>query len=516
MAESRTANSIRNSGMSVLAQIVSIILNFIGRTFFIKLLNIDYLGVNGLFTNILTLLSLAELGVGTAIVYMMYDPIAKGDIKKVAAFNNLIRKIYIIIGCFILVSGLCVTPFLGYVIKDTLYIKENISIIYILFLLNTSVSYFFTYKRSLLIAHQKEYLNSKNVIYFAIIKDLVLIVVLLLSQNYYLYLISQIVITFFSNWAISRVADKMYPEIVKLKEEKITNEEKVTIAKNTMGMVCHKIGSVIVSGTDNILISSYVGIGAVGIFSNYKLIQSVSKQVISQAVNSVTASVGNLRASSDNDRVYEVFKKLYFINFTMSYFISIMFYALVDSFITIWIGSDFILNNLAVVIITVNLFFNQIRIPSQVIINSYGIFWEIKWKSIIEAIINLIASVSFAAVMHMGLTGILLGSIISNLATNLWWEPYAAYHYGMYKPLREYMYMFVRDVTIFCITLTLVYIVNKTLAEMCANSILLFIYQLCAGLFVSIAIFVLLCHRDRSFSFLTSTLIQLFRTILRK
>jgi len=511
MAESRTSNSIRNSGFSALAQVVSIILNFVGRTFFIKLLNIEYLGVNGLFSNIITMLSLAELGVGTAIVYMMYEPIAKGNIRKVAAYNQLFRKIYNIIGIFILVAGLCVTPFLNDVIKDAPDIKENLYAIYILFLLNSSVSYFFTYKRSLLIAHQKEYLNSKNVIYFAIIKDIVLIIVLLLTRSFYLYLVSQIVITFLSNYTISRVADKTFPEIVKIKDEKITKGEKKTIAKNTAGMVCHKIGSVIVSGTDNILISSFVGIAAVGIYSNYKLIQKVSSQVISQAVNSVTASVGNLVASADNDRVYEVFKKLYFVNFTLSYFVAVLFFALIDSFITIWIGDEFILGYWSMLIISVNLFFNQIRVPSQVIINSYGVFWEVKWKSIVEAIINLSASLFFAFVLKMELTGILLGTIVSNLATNLWWEPYAAYRFGMHKPLKEYMAMFLRDLLIFGISLAFITWANNQLQAVISNNLILFATQLMAAIVVATAIYLAIYSRNKGFAYLQENLKKIIK-----
>lgn len=502
MTDSRTENSIRNSGFSALAQIVSIILNFVGRTFFIKLLNIEYLGINGLFSNIITMLSLAELGVGTAIVYMMYEPIAKGNICKVAAYNQLFRKIYNIIGVFILVAGLCVTPFLNDVIKNAPDIRENLSLIYFLFLLNSSVSYFFTYKRSLLIAHQKEYLNSKNVIYFAIIKDVVLIFVLVLTHSFYLYLVAQILITFLSNRSISKVADITFPEIVKIKNEKISKEEKKTIIKNTAGMVCHKIGSVIVSGTDNILISSFIGIAAVGVYSNYKLIQKVSSQVISQAVNSVTASVGNLVASADNDRVYDVFKKLYFVNFTLSYFVAVLFFALIDSFITIWLGGDFILNYWPMLIISVNLFFNQLRVPSQVIINSYGVFWEVKWKSIVEAAINLSASLFFAFVLKLELTGILLGTIVSNLATNLWWEPYAAYRFGMHKPLKEYMIMFIRDLIVFSASIVLVTIVNDYLQITICEKTILFIVELIASFMIASTIFLLVYFKNDGFTYM--------------
>lgn len=504
MSDSRTKNSIRNTGMSALAQVVGILLNFVGRTFFIKLLSVEYLGINGLFGNIITILSLAELGVGTAIVYMMYEPIAKGNIAKVAAYNNLFRKIYNFIGCFVFLAGLCVIPFLDDIIKEAPNITESITIIYILFLINTSVSYFFTYKRSLLIAHQKEYLNSKNVIYFAIIKDIVLIIILLLTSNYYFYLIAQICITFSSNLAISRVADKNFPEIVNQKGCEITKEEKNTIIKNTSGMLCHKIGSVIVSGTDNILISSFVGIATVGVFSNYKLIQNVAVQLISRAVNAVTASVGNLVASTNNDRVYEVFKKLYFLNFTLAFITSVMFYALIDAFITIWIGKEFIIDHFSMMIIATNLFFIQIRVPSQVIINSYGVFWQIKWKSIVEAIINLASSLLFAAVLEMGLKGILLGTIVSTVSTNLWWEPYGAYHYAMKKPLKEYAVMFMGNLASFFLALGLIYFVNSYIQIQMQNNYLIFFTETITSAIIAIVVYLLLYRKSSGFEYVKS------------
>ena len=511
MKDSRTANSIRNTSMSALAQVVSIILNFIGRTFFIKLLSIEYLGINALFANIITILSLAELGIGTAIVYMMYDPIAKGNIQKVAAFNHLFRKIYNIIGCFVFLAGLCLVPFLGKIIKEAPNITENLTIIYVLFLANTSVSYFFTYKRSLLIAHQKEYLNSRNVICFAIIKDVVLILVLLATRNFYLYLASQIIITLLSNLSISKVANKAFPEVVNCEGCEITKTEKKTIFKNTTGMLCHKIGAVIVSGTDNILISSFVGIVSVGLYANYQLIQKVASQIISQAVNAVTASVGNLAASSDTDKVYDVFKKLYFINFTLSFFVAVMYYSLIDTFITIWIGKDFILNNFAVLILSVNLFFNQIRVPSQVIINSYGVFWEIKWKSIVEAIINISSSLVFVIYFEMGLTGVLLGTVVSNLATNLWWEPYGAFCCAMKKPLFEYAKVFCYDTLVFASTIFCISVTNQYLLDVVKNSIVCFLIQLFLSMTISIIIYFVLYYRKSEFKYLQSNVIKLIR-----
>lgn len=499
MSESRTKASIRNSGTSVLAQTASIVLDFIGRTFFIKFLNVDYLGVNGLFANIITLLSLAELGVGTAIVYMMYKPIAEGDEKKVAAYNQLFRKIYNAIGIFIICVGLCVIPFLNSIIRSTPDITENLSIVYVLFLLNTSVSYFYTYKRSLLIAHQKEYLNNKNIILFAIIKDVSLIILLYLFHNYYIYLGAQIVITFMSNIAISQLVNKLYPQYVHEKGGEISKVELRTIVKNTMGMVCHKIGSVIVSGTDNILISSFVGISTVGVFSNYKMIQKVSSSIISRGVNSVTASVGQLAAISDGAKVLQVFKRIYFINLSLTYFLTVFFYALVDSFIRIWIGEAFLLDSLSVFIIAVNLFFNQVRVPSQVIINSYGVFWEVRWKSIVEVIVNLSSSLFLCYVMDMGLPGILAGTILSNITTNLWWEPFAAYRYGMHQKVRYYYLRFIKDVIVLFLTLFLIRFINTYMNLYVKGDISLFISEFVTSLFCSVILFAVFYHKEEDF-----------------
>lgn len=474
MDDSRTNNSIRNYSMNAISQVTSILLSFIGRTFFIKFLGIEYLGVNGLFSNILSLLSLAELGVGTAITYMMYKPIAEDDKVKIAAYNNLFRLIYNSIGAFILVAGLCFTPFIYNLIKDKPNISENLYIIYVLYLLNSSVSYFFTYKRSLLIAYQKEYVNSKNIVIFAIIKEAVLISLLYFYANFYIYLIAQIIITVSSNFAISYKTNTLFPDIIKTKPQKVAKEEIKIIIKNTMAMVCHKIGSVVVSGTGNIFVSYFVGIATVGIYSNYVLLTNCSRQVIGQGINSLTASFGNLVATSNNEEVYRIYRRIYFINFLLAYAISLFFLALVNPFVTLWIGSDYILEKNCILIIAVNsIFFYQLRIPSQIVINTYGLFWQIKWKSIIEAIINLICSLLLTAWLGFGILGILLAALISNVFTSLWWEPYVAFKNGMKISINLFIREFMKNCLIFAISVFLLFWAMKALETLTAENALL-------------------------------------------
>lgn len=458
MGNSRTDNSLKNSVVSISVQIVIILLSFIGRTVFIRLLNIEYLGVNGLFSNILTLLSLAELGIGTAITYMMYKPIADNDTEKIAALNNLYRKVYNWIGLFILFAGILLAPFISYLIKEPPKINEDIHIIFILYVLNVSMSYFFTYKRSLLIAYQKEYINNKNVLQFTFLKETLLIIVLLTIGSYYVYLVVQVLVTLLSNCAISYKTNRLFPEFVHIKSAKVPKNEIRVIIKNTMAMVCNKVGSVIVSGTGNVFISYYVGIAIVGIYSNYVLISTSACAIIVKAINSVTASFGNLVATVKPSDVFAVFKKLYFINFILAFVIAVLFYSLVDPFISIWIGSDYYLDNVSVLLITVNsIFLYQVRIPAQIVINTYGLFWQIKWKSIVEAILNITMSFILTAWLGWGINGILLSMLLSNIATNLWWEPYCGFKYGFKLPLRLYLREFGKSILLLACALIIMH-----------------------------------------------------------
>lgn len=501
MSMSRTASSIKNSKMSIVAQICSILLNFIGRTFFIRLLNIEYLGVNGLFSNILGLLSLAELGVGTAITYMMYKPIAENDIKKVAAYNNLFRKVYTTVGLIILGVGLVISPFINFFIREQPDISENLFIIYVLFLLNTSISYFFTYKRSLLIAYQKEYINSVNILQFSIIKDVVLILLLWLFHNFYIYLIAQIVVTFLSNFSISRKTDSLFPEIVTEKNVRVTKEEIHIIVKNTMAMLCHKVGSVIVSGTGNLFVSYYVGISVVGIYSNYLMISTYARQIIGQGVNSITASFGNLVATESHEHVYKTFRNLFFINFILAYMVSILFYSMINPFISLWIGNVYLLDTQTIFVIVINsLFFYQIRVPSQIVINTYGLFWQVKWKSIIEAFLNLLSAFILASYFRLGICGILAAGLISNILTNMWWEPYAAFKYGLHVSLSKYFSELFKCIIVFGITLLTVHFLSNLIVN---NIITNYIIQLLIILLVDIVFMLIVigCFYGRTAEF---------------
>lgn len=440
---SRIDNSIKNTIVSFVAQILSIILSFVTRTIFIKILGIEYLGINGLFLNILSMLSFAELGIGTAIIFSMYKPLAENNRKRISALMNLYEKAYKIIGITIFILGLSIIPFLKYLIKGNNNINY-LTIIYLLFLINSVISYFYAYKRSILIANQYAYINTINQMIFLIIQNLVQIIVLVFYKQYILYLIVQILVTMLSNVFISRKVDKLFPYLKFYKKEIIDVDTRKHIKKNVLGTMSSRLGGIIVTGTDNLLISAFIGVGLVGIYSNYILILNTVTSIITQIFNSITASIGNLIATENNEKSYDIFKKLFFINFLITEFCTVFFITLLNPFISIWIGEEYLLSNLTVFLIVINFFIIQMRKPAIIFIDTYGLYWEIKWKSFVEAIINLVSSILLVKFIKLGVSGVILGTCISNILTNLWWEPYVVYKHGFNRKFSQYFYIYIK------------------------------------------------------------------------
>lgn len=464
MARGRTENSIRNSSVAIIGQLISVISSFAVRTVFIKFLGNSYLGINGLFSNILSLLSFAELGFGTAIVYAMYKPIAEDDEKQISAFMNFYAKIYRGIGCFIMLGGLLLIPFLDFFIGDTSQLPVGlppISIVYILYLINTSLSYFFNYKRSIITASQNGYLDSINQLCFTLLRNVLQLGVLIAFQSFILYVVVQIVCTFLGNFFISLKADKLYPYLKKNKKEKLNANTVKSILKNVLAMACHKLGSVIVSGTDNILITQYVGLIATGQYSNYVLLTSTVRTFYLQLLNPITASIGNLIATESVDKSYKLFKKILFANSYIAIFCSICLISLANPFISLFWGEDSAFPFSLVLLIVMVFYINCIRQTAEMYIDTTGLFWQIKWKSIIEGIINFVVSIILAGPMKLGIAGVVLGTLISNVATNLWWEPYVVYHYYFKKPLYLYFIDYVKYFGVFVVAMVITLFVES-------------------------------------------------------
>lgn len=426
----RLKNSIRNIATSLGSQLLTQILSFINRTVFIYSLGIEYLGISGLFTNVLAMLSLAELGVGSAIIYNMYKPIADNDEEKIKSLMKLYKKVYITIGTIIGIIGILLLPFIDKIVTDSNQVS-NLRLIYLMFLFNSASSYFFSYKRSIITANQKEYINIINDQKFNILKNIIQILSLLILPNYILYLIIQIMCTFISNAWISKIANDMYPILKSSECEELSKSEKRTIAKHVLATMSHKVGGVVVNSTDNIMISSLIGLSYVGIVSNYSMILGIINTIILQIFNSLTASVGNLNASGDIEKSEDILYKLFLVGFWIYGMCTILLSILFNPFINLWIGENYVLNNNVVIVIIINFFIMGMRRANIVYNSTLGLFWHDRYKPWFESVINVIASIIL--LKKYGLIGVFLGTLISTITTSLWFEPYILYKYGFKK-----------------------------------------------------------------------------------
>lgn len=441
MKTTRTGNSIRNTFFALGAQAVQSIMAFVCRTVFINTLGKTYLGFNGLFSDILTLLSLAELGVGTAILYSMYKPAAADDKKNLSALLNLYKKVYNTIGILITVIGLCLTPFLNYLISDIPPMPE-LPLIYILYLFNTSFSYFFIYKKSILIVYQESYVYSIVYIITSLTQSILQIIFLFLTNNFIIYLIIQMVCTLLNNIIVSIYVDKKYSFIKTYKKEIVSEDTKKKIFTNVKAMFVSKLSLAIVTSTDNLLISKFVSTIVLGMYSNYTLFITLMRTIVLKIFEALTGSIGNLVATESNEKIYHTFKKIWFVNFWIVGFPSAALFVLINPFIELWVGSDFLLGMDVVFLICLNLFMRLIRNTLITFNDTYGHFVELRAKCVAEAIINFFVSLLFVLFLNMGIYGILLGTFISNITTNFWYEPYLLFVKKFHVGIKSYFFIF--------------------------------------------------------------------------
>ena len=277
--KSRTEYSVMNTSVAFVAQISAILMGFFTRVVFTRTLSEGYVGINGLFTDILNILSLSELGVGTAITYALYGPIARNDIKKQQILMRMFRTFYRITAGFVLIAGMCLIPFLDVLMKDRPDV-DHLVVIYLLYLLNSVVSYLLIYKKTLVDAHQMNYITVLYHNGFLVLQDICQIIILFTTRNFVLFLIVAVVCTITGNVCMSRKADVLFPYLKESCHEKLPPEERQDILKNVKAMLMHKLGNVIVNNTDNLLISSFVGVISAGIYSNYYLVIGSIRQIL--------------------------------------------------------------------------------------------------------------------------------------------------------------------------------------------------------------------------------------------
>ncbi len=442
----RTQNSIRNVLAAMLGQLGGVLVNLLARVFFLHYLNQTYLGLNGLFTNVLTMLSLVELGVGPAMAYSLYKPLADGDVERIKSHMAFYKKAYITIGLVIAALGLLFLPFYT-VFMDQVPDIPHLNIIYLLFVANTVVSYFYSYKRSLIVCDQKKYIETSIHYGAYFVLNLVQIIFLAITKSYVVFLMLQVLSTWLENFLLARKADRLYPFLRDKNVRPMEKADSQVILRNVAAMSMHKVGAVVVNSTDNILISKLIGLATAGLYSNYYTIIHPLQTITNQIFESIVASVGNLSATvrgGSVEHLKETFNDVFFFAFWVFTFCSACLLNLLPPFIEfLWLRNrGWLLDSGTLIVLVINFYLYGMRRPVLTFRDASGAFWNDRFKPLVESFINLAASVLLAR--RFGLMGIFLGTLVSTVTTSLWVEPLVLYHNVFFLPLRDYFIRFIR------------------------------------------------------------------------
>ncbi|QNG58485.1 hypothetical protein H4O14_11530 [Bacillus sp. PAMC26568] len=435
----RVKNSLINITAGIGSQIIITLLSFISRTVFITYLGVEYLGINGLFTNIIGMLSLAEAGIGSAIIYSLYKPVAENDKTKITILMNYYKKAYTVIAIIIFALGISIVPFLDYIVKDS--DVQYIHLIFMIFLLNTIASYLFSHKISFLNVCQKGYLVTGIYTLSSIMTTLFRLGILILSQNFILYLLIEVFITIITALFFSLVVDKKYPYLKMKMTSKLDEETKSTINKNIKALLLHRIGGYSVFGTDNIIIAAFVSVSAVGLFSNYYMLINICRTFIGQFFDNITHSLGNLIAIGSKEKIYNIFKVTELCNFWIYSFFTIFLFNMIEPFIDLWIGSQFIMSKSVLIILMINFFVSGMRRSISLVKTTSGIFYKDRYAPFVEALVNLVSSIIL--VQFYGIVGVFIGTLISTIVVPFWIAPYLVYKQVFNKPVLHYFINYV-------------------------------------------------------------------------
>lgn len=418
---SRVEKIAKNYSGEVLNQGMTALCSFIGRTVFIRMLGTEYLGISGLYTNVLSILSLTDLGIGSSIVFSLYKPLRDKNEGKIYALMNLYKKVYRIIGCCVAFLGCLLMPLLPRLMNGGTELV-NIYVVYLIYLTQSVASYLFlAYHMSIIQADQKSYIlsiiNSVN----SIITTIVQIVVLILTRNYILYLLVALATNILKNVVIGIVSWKMYPYLRKKLPDKLSDQEVGTIFKNSGALMIYRVNSTVMNACDNLVLSSFLGLNIVGLYSNYLIFSKNFTNFINNIFSSMKASVGDLHAEGNSEREYQIFLSCNFMGAVIYGIAAVGLAVIANDVITVWIGSQYIISDVLPVLLAISMYLAGIQHINSIFRDAAGLFQQAKYRPLFATIINV--SLSIFLVKDYGIHGVVAATVISQMATYLWFDP---------------------------------------------------------------------------------------------
>ncbi|MBQ8318870.1 MAG: polysaccharide biosynthesis protein [Lachnospiraceae bacterium] len=418
MQESRVSNASRNILFGMFLKGYQILMPFLMRTAMMYYMGMEYLGLNSLFGSILWALNLAELGVGSAMVYSMYQPIIDGDKEEICALLKLYKKYYRVIGTVIAVVGLAITPFIPKLIKQGTPEDINIYVVYLLNLFCTVMTYWlFAYKNSLLVAHQRNDIASKVMLVTNTFMYGTQFLIVIFLKDYYWYLIAAIVTQAFTNVITAYYANKLYPDYQPVGS--LGKMETMTINGRIKDLFTAKLGNVIVSSCDSIVISAFLGLVVLGVYQNYYYILTAVMGIVKVVFDSCTAGIGNSILVDSMEKNYKDLKKLTFITTWLTGFCSACLLVLFQPFMKLWAGEESMLAFSAVICFVIYFFVDQMNQLLLTYKDAAGIWHEDRFRPLITALTNLVLNLIF--VQFWGIYGVIWATVVSKVCVGMPW-----------------------------------------------------------------------------------------------
>ena len=509
----RQRASILNGVTSLISQITMIILGFISRSFFIKTLGEELLGISGTFTNVINILSVTELGIGGAITFCLYKPIFDEDEEKIAGIMNLFRKAYFVIGTVVFLAGLCVMPFVQYLLKDYTLDLGYVRLIFMLYVINTTLSYYLAHCRTLFFASQRNYVVTIVDFIAKTLMQIGQIVILLKTRNFTLYLSLMIIYTVSTNLIIHHL---YYRNFSFMKGNKTvidpsTKEEVFSIIKY---LAINSLVSIGVFSTDNLIISSIIGVGVVGIYSNYTMIIQNIQTLFTSLLNGVVASLGNMMAEGDENRINKIFNIYDFAYFLVGSFTTVSLFCMLNPFIrNVWIHKDeYVLSMTIVAVLCFNHYMILKRQPVWQYQNTSGVFRYFLPYSFMEMVVNLL--VSIIAAYKIGLIGVFLGSTTAYILSWIG-QTYVIHRRVLKKDVFPYYVKQVLYILLTAAETLLVYTLDRKIVL--GNPYLDFLVNTVMCAIVPNLINLILFYKTEEFRYLKETLItKLLRKLKRE
>ncbi|WP_142413387.1 lipopolysaccharide biosynthesis protein [Hathewaya massiliensis] len=430
----RVKHSRKNVIYGIVTYTLLMVLTFVNRKVFINILGQDMAGLQGLLQGVLNFLNLIESGVGMAIMFSLYKPFKEGDKVQIKSIVTLYSKIYRVCGTILFFSGIILSNFLYIFVKEQIDIRY-VKVCFIIYIIDTTLTYYFSYKTCLLYASENGYLISFWDFIFKFLRGAIQIGILYIYKSFIVFILIQVVTNIGYLIIINYIVDKKFNWLKTTKTEEV--KEKGNIIRNIKALFIHKIGSFVVFSTDNILIPYFFNFKTATMFTNYNLVIGFCQSFINKIFDGIAASIGNMLAEGNKKKSFEVFKKLFFFNFWISSFVGISLYNAIDKFIELWLGKGFILDRKVLIVLLINFYITTMRMCVDKFKESAGLYYEDRYAPIFEIIINLVFSIILAE--KMGLVGIFLGTLISNLSVVFWIKPKIVFNNVFNKGLIEYL-----------------------------------------------------------------------------